>query len=112
MYVHNVHQINDNGVISFARNFAHSYRTPRSLPLHGTAFIAPYWADVDTTEAGEIFYRESYDPSLLTRASKEIQMALSLNGSIEIKHLLIVTWNAVGYYYKGSDKVCNEIAIL
>ena len=98
-------QINDNGVISFARHFAYSYRSPRPLPLIGIAFIAPYWADVDITEAGQIFYRQTTDPNLLSRASREIQTAFSLNKDPEIKHLLIATWNAVGYFSLGSDKV-------
>ena len=98
-------QINDNGVISFDYSFY--TRTPVSLPLSGSQkIIAPYWADVDINGTGEIFYRESTDPSLLARASREIQKALSMTKNIEIKSLLIATWNAVGYYYLNTDKVC------
>ena len=78
------------------------------MPL-GYPFIAPYWADVDIRGTGEIFYRQSTDPNLLDRASREIQFALSLTHSIDIKNLLIVTWNAVGYYYQKTDKVCNKV---
>ena len=97
-------QINDNGVISF--NSQYNVRTPLPLPLSGTQkIIAPYWADVDTKGTGQIFYRQSTDPSLLARASREIKTALSLTYNIEIKHLLIVTWDSVGYYYRKTDKV-------
>ena len=81
---------------------------PLSLPLRSYQFVAPYWADVDTRGTGEIFYRQSTDPSLLARASLEITTALSINHIIEIKHLLIATWNAVGYYYSRTDKVGYE----
>ena len=105
-------QINDNGVISF--NSHYNVRTPLSLPLSESyRIIAPYWADVDTRGAGQIFYRQSTDPDLLARASREIKTALSLTYDIEIKHLLIATWDAVGYYYRNIDKVCfNNYYIL
>ena len=100
-------QINDNGVISFNRRY--NVRTPLSLPLSGTQqIIAPYWADVDTRGTGQILYRQSTDPSLLARASREIQTALSLSGNIEIRNLLIATWDAVGYYYMNRDKVTMD----
>lgn len=67
--------------------------------------IAPYWADVDTRETGDIFYRQSTDSDLLARASREIKTALLLTYEIEIKHLLIATWDAVGYYDRNADKV-------
>ena len=97
-------QVNDNGVISF--NSRYNVRTPLSLPLSGTQqIIAPYWADVDTRGTGQVLYRQSTDPSLLARASREIQAAFSLTYNIEIRNLLISTWNAVGYYYRKTDKV-------
>ena len=80
------------------------------MPLSGSyKIIAPYWADVDTRGTGDIFYRQSTDPTLLARASREIRTALSLTYNIEIKHLLIATWDAVGYYYRNTDKVCTLI---
>ena len=97
-------QVNDDGVISFNSPFGDD--TPRPLPLSGSdQIIAPYWADVDTRGIGQIFYRQSTDPSLLARASREIQSALSLTHEVELKSLLITTWDIVGYYSGNSDKV-------
>ena len=97
-------QVNDNGVISFNSPF--NVRTP--LRLRGrNQIIAPYWADVDTRGAGQIFYRQSTDPSLLTRASREIQAALPASHNVTITNLLIATWNEVGYYSEHDDKVCT-----
>ena len=97
-------QINDNGVISFSSRY--NVRTPLSLPLNGTdKIIAPYWADVDTRGTGQVFYRQTTDPSLLARATTEIRAAFSNSQNVAITNLLIVTWDNVGYYYRKSDKV-------
>ena len=100
-----IKQINDNGVISF--NSLYNVRTPLSLPLNGTQqIIAPYWADVDTRGTGQIFYRQTTDPSLLARASREIQAAFPSSRNASIKNLLIATWDEVGYYFESNgDKV-------
>ena len=97
-------QINDNGIISF--NNTYNVRTPLSLPLSGTQqIIAPYWADVDTRGTGQILYRQSTDPSLLARATKEIREAFPSSEILMITNLLIATWVDVGYYYQKIDKV-------
>ena len=97
-------QVNDNGIISFNRHY--NVRTPLPLPLRGTQrIIAPYWANVDTRGTGIVYYRQSNDSALLARASREIKTALSLTYNVEIKNLLIATWNGVGYYFRNSDKV-------
>ena len=102
----NYTQINDNGVISF--NNPYNVRTPLSLPLSGTdQIIAPYWADVDTRGTGQIFYRQSTDPSLLARTENEIRRAFPMSQNVTITNLLIATWDAVGYYLFNDDKVCT-----
>ena len=79
------------------------------LPLNGTdsteQIIAPYWADVDTSGTGQIFYRQSTDPSLLARATSEIQAAFPASENVTIQSLVIVTWDKVGYYNSNTDKV-------
>ena len=52
-------QVNSNGLISFGADISNEY-TPRLLPVStpSAPFIAPYWADVDTTmNNGRIYYR-------------------------------------------------------
>ena len=99
-------QVNDNGVISF--NSRYNVRTPLSLPLYGSyRIIAPYWADVDTRGGGRIYYRQTSDPNLLSRAANEIRRGLTISENVTITNLLIATWDAVGYYYRKSDKVHN-----
>ena len=104
------YQVSDNGVISFNSTF--NLSTPLSLPLSGTdKIIAPYWADVDTRGTGNIYYRQTTDPSLLARATSEIRAAFSTSQNFMAKHLLIITWNAVGYYYRNTDKVLATVPV-
>ena len=101
VYTHTVSQINVNGIISFGSSFESD--TPHSLPLTGSdRIIAPYWSSVDIRETGTIYYRQTTDPSLLTRATSEIKTVVS---NVVITHLLIVTWDSVGYYNQKTDKV-------
>ena len=97
-------QVNADGVISLDRRY--SIYTPRSLPLTRTdKIIAPYWADVDTRGTGNIYYRQTTDPSLLARATSEIRAAFPMSQSIAITNMFIATWDSVGYYYWSTDKV-------
>jgi len=97
-------QVNDNGVISFGSRF--NVRTPQSFPLNGSnEIIAPYWADVDISGTGNIYYRQTADPSLLAKATREIRAAFPEARNVTILNLLIATWDKVGYYYNNNDKV-------
>ena len=102
-------QINDNGIISFDNPY--NVRTPLSFPLRSSSamLIAPYWADVDTRSrrSGNIYYRQTTDPSLLARATSEIRAAFLASQNVTITHLLIATWDRVGYYFRSTDKVCS-----
>ena len=96
--------MNTNGLVSLDSWFTSAY--VRSFPLSVTVkVIAPYWADVDTRGTGQIFYRQSTDPSLLARASSEIKAAYPLLQNVAITHLFIATWDAVSYFSRKIDKV-------
>ena len=97
-------QVYDDGIISLGELF-----TSRTVPLPLSDLtqhiIAPYWADVDTQNAGDIFLRQTSEPTLLARATREVQSAFPTSSNATIKRLLIVTWDAVGYYVFNFDKV-------
>jgi len=107
-------QINDNGVITFGTNFEEQH-TPRALPLEGsfcsTRMIAPYWADTDTRGTGNVFYRQTSNSILLTRATSEIRRAFAESQNVTITNLVIETWDAVGYFDEHADKVCLFVYI-
>ena len=73
--------------------------------------MAPYWSGTDTRGTGEIFYRQTAEPNLLARASREIQEVFPMSQNVTITNLFIVTWDAVGYYYMGTDKV-NSFSVM
>ena len=97
-------QVSVDGFISLDKSISRS--TPRSLPLTGTEkIIAPYWADVDTRGTGDIYYRQTTDPSLLARATSEIKAAFPDSLDLTITNMFIATWDRVGYYYRNTNKV-------
>ncbi|XP_072740487.1 alpha-tectorin [Ciconia boyciana] len=98
--------VNNNGVISF--NALVSQFTPEAFPLtDGRAFIAPFWADVHNGIRGEIYYRESTDPRLLRRASKDIHKHFKDMSSFSAIWIFIVTWEEVTFYGGSSTTPVN-----
>ena len=108
-----IFQVGDNGIIGL--NSPYNMWTPESIPFSVTRFIAPYWADVDLTGTGHIYYRQTRDPVLLARATDQIQRAFPLprpfSHYLTATNLFIVTWDAVGYYFQQTDKVkfCQHV---
>ncbi|CAH3035734.1 unnamed protein product [Porites lobata] len=89
--------INTNGVISFLTN-VYQY-TPDRFPLGDRRrLVAPFWADVDARVAGEVFYRETWDPSLLKRATSDVTTIYVRCKSFRAAWLLIATWYEVAFY--------------
>ena len=70
--------------------------------------MAPFWADVDTSGTGDVWYRESNSPALLAKANKQIMDAFPLQARFTATRLLIATWDHVGYYNRKTDKVVNR----
>ena len=96
--------MNENGVILFDNRMLDLTFEP--FPLNET-LIAPYWADVDTTSAGSIWYRETNETEILDRARREIQSAFfdANQQIVNTTHLFIVTWDEVGYFSLGLNQV-------
>uniref|UniRef100_A0A914CP32 Uncharacterized protein n=1 Tax=Acrobeloides nanus TaxID=290746 RepID=A0A914CP32_9BILA len=89
--------VNVNGGISFRTPI--STFTPSCQLLNATySMVAPFWADVDISMTGEIYYRQSTDTSLLIKAQNEITHAFTNLTSINISWVFIVTWYNVTYY--------------
>ena len=78
----------------------------QSTSSSSSAFIYAFSADVDTTGIGQVFYRETTDPSLLFSAAEELQYAFPDVGAIDITSLFIATWFYVGYFDNNVDRVC------
>ncbi|XP_056399545.1 serine-rich adhesin for platelets-like [Hyla sarda] len=95
--------VNYNGLISFKS--PDDDFTPEKLPLvSGNPFLAPFWADVDISYAGDIFYNQRTDKQVLSRATSDIRTYF---GSMDFtaQWVFTATWDRVSYYGSTSDKV-------
>ncbi|CAB3388254.1 Hypothetical predicted protein [Cloeon dipterum] len=90
-----------NGLVSFLTEIPAFYNMP--FPLEYPV-IAPLYTDVDTRRGGSIFYRETNDSTLLTRASETIGYSFSNGRGFQATSLFIASWIDVGYFEEGSDK--------
>lgn len=98
-------QVYTNGVLSFGEPFIFNC-CPWMFPLYGDyQLIAPFWADVDTTGTGDIWYRETTDANILTRANEDVLIAFPHYENYQSKSVFIVTWDGVGYYDNHTDRV-------
>ncbi|XP_038054969.1 sushi domain-containing protein 2-like [Patiria miniata] len=103
--------VNTNGVVSFLQNVVQY--TPESFPLgNDRRIIAPYWADVDVTNGGHVWYRQTTnDTDLLKRATDEVARVFAVDFRFEpfvAEWLLIVTWDKVAFYNSRTGRVNRE----
>jgi hypothetical protein len=96
-------------VISFLRQV--SQYTPIPFPLGGDRrLIAPFWADVDTTNGGVVYYRETQDLAIRTRASEEIRKYFVRQRRFLAKWVMIVTWLNVARFGSGGSTTRVRLA--
>lgn len=108
-------QINSNGIISFGEEV--TAFQPDPFPLPNIKVIAPFWADVDTTGIGTVWYRVTSDAVLLDRARSDVLQNPILFPGVDLQNffptlLLIATWDHVGYFDQQTDKVCSGRGII
>nr|XP_034303984.1 protein mesh isoform X2 [Crassostrea gigas] len=90
-------KVSTNGVISFLQGV--STFTPDPFPIANDArMIAPYWADIDTTRGGTVWYRETTDAVLLDRATKEVTNNYPEFFRFKASWVFIATWDRVAFY--------------
>lgn len=87
--------VNLNGFLSFETEIP-SYRSNMIIPF-GYKIVAPFFADIDIRLSGNVFYRETFDPSLRGKASQDISRAFP---SVRFypNSLFVATWDRVGYF--------------
>ena len=99
--------MNTNGVISFLGTM--STYTPTPFPLESRKrLIAPFWADVDTTNGGDIWYRETTNSTLLQMVSQEISTVFPEQHKFQATWVFIATWSNVAFFWAdviGAKKV-------
>ena len=98
-------QVSVDGAIFFGQGTDTSF-VRNQFPLGGgRRFVAPFWADVDTSATGEVWYRQTTDQTLLDRANMQINNAFPLQTQFTATNLIIATWDHVGYFDSKSDRV-------
>jgi hypothetical protein len=103
--------VSTNGVISLGDD----QTTVVSIPFPLTAvepIIAPYFADVDTTGTGNIYYRQSTTSSDLQFATNLIRNGFAAFQSFTASQVIIVTWSSVGYFNSKTDKTNTYQCVL
>ena len=95
--------MNNNGLLSFLESV--SQYTPDKFPLPDRKLIAPFWADVDTSGTGVVWYRNTTQAALLERFMTGPQIQDGFTPS----YLFIATWDHVGYYASNVNKVSECI---
>ncbi|KAJ8298655.1 hypothetical protein KUTeg_022715 [Tegillarca granosa] len=94
-------KVNTNGAISFLGTLRQF--TPDPFPLsNDRRIVAPYWGDVDIRYGGNVSYRESTDPDLLTRATNEIHNVFPQQYKFHASWIFIATWDNVPFYGANS----------
>ena len=101
-------QVNTNGVLSFRGGFTQF--TSQRFPLsNGRSLIAPFWDDVDirTSEGrfGDIYYRLTFNTTLLERARDQVQELFPSPGSFTPTQLVIATWDRVAEFGQRGPQV-------
>ncbi|XP_063960929.1 uncharacterized protein LOC129268173 isoform X2 [Lytechinus pictus] len=100
-----IHQlyVNVNGLLSATAPV--STFIPSPFPSQGVGYIAPFWADVDITEGGNIYYRQMMDPAEDDITSLEINRIIcqTFRVQFEANWIFVVTWDAVAYYGSTSS---------
>jgi len=101
-FYHFILQVSINGYLSFSSRSAYSTTVGFPFKNPGVKLICPFWANVDTTAGGAVYYR---DASGSTTIDNEIRRYFRSAASFTSTWVLIATWQNVGYYDNHADKV-------
>jgi len=83
-------QVSTNGLISFNDSYTQGRTT--KIPAENDVIIAPYWTDLDITDGGNVFFKETTQPELLDYISTEVKSVAPSFTHFEAHWALIVTW--------------------
>ncbi|KAM9008408.1 sushi, nidogen and EGF-like domain-containing protein 1 isoform 3-T3 [Ara ararauna] len=103
--------VNNNGIISFLKEV--SQFTPVAFPISkDRRVVAAFWADVDNRRAGDVYYRESTEQSILERASGDIAQYFPEFPGFSAQWVFIATWYRVTFFGGNSFSPVNTFQIV
>ncbi|XP_031573725.1 protein mesh-like [Actinia tenebrosa] len=89
--------VNTNGVVSFLIQV--SKFTPDPFPLgNNERLLTAFWADVDTTKGGKVWYRETTDQAILEKATNDIRQTFVKQFNFVATWAFIATWDRVAFF--------------
>ncbi|CAG5058827.1 unnamed protein product [Parnassius apollo] len=86
--------VNNYGVLSFRADIPTFLNTEFPLPYPS---IAAFYTNVDTTETGAVYYRETNEPHVLVKAEESVQNNFHEYYDFKPKSVFIATWLEVTY---------------
>ena len=101
--------VNNNGHLSFGTDIP-VYQPNLDIPF-GYNMIAAFFADIDTTYAGTVYYRETQNQTLLQKAGQVIQNNFENYYNFIPESLFVATWDNVGYF-DANDTFLNTFQIV
>ncbi|XP_038064903.1 protein mesh-like [Patiria miniata] len=117
--------VNDNGVLSFD-NAVNDHSEPQEtfpvgpIPANSPGevpqqmmLIAPFYANVDIMESGQIFYRQSTEKDLMDRCDRAIHQYFIYHADFRTKFMVIATWDGVSFFgYQGGSAPTNTFQVV
>lgn len=73
--------------------------------MYERKLLAPFWADIDTRNIGDVWFWQTSSQTLLDKANAQIRSAFPFQPRFTATNLIIVTWDHVGYFNYKNDKV-------
>jgi hypothetical protein len=74
--------------------------------------IAPFWADINTRNGGNIYYRETTDSELQDKAAIEVRLAYPNLSSFSAGWLFIATWDQVAFFGTCNSNLRNTFQLI
>lgn len=102
--------MNNFGVLSFRADIPTFMNTEFPLPYPS---IAAFYSNVDTTDEGSVYYRETNEPHILAKAEESVQDNFHEYFDFKPTSVFIATWVDVSYTTTVRDRKNSfQIAII
>ncbi|XP_049867994.1 nidogen [Pectinophora gossypiella] len=101
--------VNNYGVLSFRADIPSFLNSEFPLPYPS---IAAFYSNIDTTESGTIYYRETDEPHVLSKAEESVQNNFHEYYDFVPTSVFIATWLEVSYTERPDRKNSFQIAVI
>ena len=92
--------VNTNGVISFGSSFTTATSGGSNFSnFYGDRLIAPFWDDIDINNGGTIYYRQEFDPFIISLVNDEIRSLYPAEfPPFQATLVFVATWDRVAAF--------------